>query len=239
MSCPGKSEKAHFALSLPLSTAVRHEKNAQSSYVKTLKSKELRVDWGRRPEFEILPNHIPLPLTHSFNLTHQKWAVCRWESSWRCLLVLAPARSTGGLNAQRECGNPASSSSGLFLSFLLLSPFSPAPYSLLSFPLLSSLFLCSSPQQPCGGHSITSAYRSQNYEKVGSSSAFNGAAILRGGAQPPLPFSSLSSVSPICMQSHGRAWQSEILAQRLKSGPRESKSTREIMKRKKLGKATP
>lgn len=142
MSCPGKSEKAHFALSLPLSTAIKHEKNAWGSYVKTLKSKEQQVDWGRRLEFEILPNHIPLPLTHSFNSTHQKWAVCRRESSWRCLLVLAPAWGTGSLNAQRGCGNPAFSSSVLFLSCLLLSPFSRS-YPLFS-PFFSSPFLPSS-----------------------------------------------------------------------------------------------
>lgn len=56
------------------------------------------VDWERRPEFEISPNHIPWPSTHVLNSTHQKWApVCRQESSRRCLLLLAPTLERGVL----------------------------------------------------------------------------------------------------------------------------------------------
>lgn len=130
--------------------------------------------------------------------------------------------------------------------FLCSFPFLSPPLPFLAYPLFSpsfsSPFLPSSVLQPPATLWWSQHHISLQEPKLwegGSSSAFSGAAILRGGGQPPLPFFSLSSVWPICLQNHGSAWQSEILAQRLKSGPRESKSTREITKRKKLGKATP
>lgn len=50
---PDKMEDAHPSLSLPPNVAIKPRQHARSGYTRTLKSRQWKVDWRRRPEFKV------------------------------------------------------------------------------------------------------------------------------------------------------------------------------------------
>lgn len=145
--------------------------------------------------------------------------------------------SSSGSNTRKESPN-AQSQCGDLLLFLPLCFSSSLPF----FPSLSSLLLCSSPQQSCG---------IQSHKPSGAKTMREGnllhAMVLsfpKAGTNLHCFFYSLCPLF-LCLANMyvGKVIdvysRRSFLAQRLKSVPRRPKSSREIMKRKELGKATP
>lgn len=199
-TCPvlSKSEKAHFTLSLPLSTAVKPEE--VEDFEKYIVSDRL----GKKSKmWNVLKPH-PLSLNPWLELNTPKMGP---NVQTREVLEM-PSSSGSSVGKGKSWYSERVWKFGFFLplcrsqSLLSLSHHTPLPFFLfLPFPLFYVL--------PLSNLVVVTAshkyHRSQDYERGAPSSAFSGAIIPKGGSQPPLLLFSLSFLSLICRQSHGSA----------------------------------